>query len=110
MLCVFSQEEQFFQKDIIELMEQMAMEASFALASLQREAERRYQATILADQNRILNLVASGADLAVIFNTLAQFLESLSGGGFCSMVALDQTDRTSLWASHLRCPTGSAAP
>ncbi|MDP8986255.1 MAG: EAL domain-containing protein [Pseudomonadota bacterium] len=90
-LCVFSEEEQFFQKDIIDLMEQMAMEASFALASLQREAERRYQATILADQNRILNLVASGADLAMIFTTLAQFLEAQSGGGFCSLVALDQT-------------------
>lgn len=89
-LCVFSQEAQFFQKDIIDLMEQMAMEASFALASLQREADRRYQAAILADQNRILNLVASGADLGVIFNTLAQFVEAQSDGGFCSMVALDQ--------------------
>jgi hypothetical protein len=89
-LSVFSQEEQFFQKDIIELMEQLAMEASFALESLQREAERRYQATILADQNRILNLVASGADLTVIFTTLAQFVEAQSDGGFCSIVALDQ--------------------
>jgi diguanylate cyclase (GGDEF)-like protein len=90
-LCVFSQEEQFFQQDIIELMEQLAMEASFALESLQREAERRYQATILADQNRILNLVASGADLTVIFTTLAQFVETQSEGGYCSLVALDPT-------------------
>jgi diguanylate cyclase (GGDEF)-like protein len=89
-LSVFSQEQQFFQKDIIDLMEQLAMEASFALESLQREAERRYQATILADQNRILNLVASGADLTVIFTTLAQFVEAQSDGGFCSIVALDQ--------------------
>ena len=89
-LCVFSQEEQFFQKDIIDLMEQLAMEASFALESLQREADRRYQATILADQNRILNLVASGADLTAIFTTLAQFVEAQSDGGFCSFVALDQ--------------------
>jgi diguanylate cyclase (GGDEF)-like protein len=89
-LCVFSQEEQFFQKDIIDLMEQLAMEASFALESLQREADRRYQATILADQNRILNQVASGADLTVIFTTLAQFVEAQSDGGFCSLVALDQ--------------------
>jgi diguanylate cyclase (GGDEF)-like protein len=89
-LCVFSQEEQFFQRDIIDLMEQLAMEASFALESLQREADRRYQATILADQNRILNLVASGADLTAIFTTLAQFVEAQSDGGFCSFVALDQ--------------------
>jgi diguanylate cyclase (GGDEF)-like protein len=89
-LSVFSQEAQFFQKDIIDLMEQLAMEASFALEILQREAERRYQATILADQNRILNLVASGADLPVIFTTLAQFVEAQSGGGFCALVALDQ--------------------
>jgi diguanylate cyclase (GGDEF)-like protein len=89
-LCVFSQEEQFFQKDIVDLMEQLAMEASFALESLQREADRRYQATILADQNRILNLVASGAELTVIFTTLAQFVEAQSDGGFCSFVALDQ--------------------
>jgi diguanylate cyclase (GGDEF)-like protein len=88
-LCVFSQEEQFFQKDIIDLMEQLTMEASFALESLQREADRRYQAAILADQNRILNLVASGADLTVILSTLAQFVETQSVGGLCSLVALD---------------------
>jgi diguanylate cyclase (GGDEF)-like protein len=89
-LCVFSQEEQFFQKDIVDLMKQLAMEASFALESLQREADRRYQATLLADQNRILNLVASGAELTVIFTTLARFVEAQSDGGFCSFVALDQ--------------------
>jgi diguanylate cyclase (GGDEF)-like protein len=91
-LCVFSREKQFFQNDIIDLMEQLAMEASFALESLQREADRRYQAAILADQNRILNLVASGADLPVILTTLAQFVESQSDGGFCSLVALDQQE------------------
>ena len=91
-LCVFSKEEQFFEKDIIDLMKQLAMEASFALESLQREADRRYQAAILADQNRILNLVASGADLKVIFTTLAQFVETQSDGGLCSLVALDQTE------------------
>jgi diguanylate cyclase (GGDEF)-like protein len=89
-LCVFSEEEQFFRKDIIDLMQQLAMEASFALESLQREADRRYQAAILADQNRILNMVASGADLTVIFSTLAQFVETQSDGGFCSILALDQ--------------------
>ena len=89
-LCVFSQEEHFFQKDIIDLMEQLAMEASFALESLQREADRRYQAMILADQNRILNLVASGADLRVIFTTLAQFMEAQSDGGLCTLAALEQ--------------------
>jgi diguanylate cyclase (GGDEF)-like protein len=88
-LCVFSREAQFFQRDIIDLMDQLAMEASFALESLQHEADRRYQATILADQNRILNLVASGADLKMIFTTLAHFVESQSDGGFCSIVALD---------------------
>lgn len=89
-LSVFSEEDQFFQKDIVDLVEQLAMEASFALESLQREADRRYQAVILADQNRILNLVASGADLSVIFTTLAQFVESQADGGVCSLVALDQ--------------------
>jgi diguanylate cyclase (GGDEF)-like protein len=99
-LCVFSEEEHFFQEDIIGLMEQLAMEASFALQSLQREAERRYQATILADQNRILNLVASGADLPVVFTTLAQFVEAQSDGGLCAVVALDQRgSRYSLGAS-----------
>jgi diguanylate cyclase (GGDEF)-like protein len=88
-LCVFSQEAQFFQRDIVDLIDQLAMEASFALESLQREADRRYQAAILADQNRILNLVASGADLKVIITTLAQFVETQSDGDFCSIVALD---------------------
>jgi GAF domain-containing protein len=88
-LCVFSKEEQYFQRDIVELMEQLAMEASFALESLHREAERRHQATILADQNRILSLIASGADLKVIFTTLAQFIEAQSNGGLCSLVALE---------------------
>lgn len=91
-LCVFSMEEHFCQKDIIDLMEQLAMEASFALESLQREADRRYQAAILADQNRILNLIASGADLKAIFITLAQFVEAQTDGGLCSLVALDQKE------------------
>jgi len=88
-LCVFSQEKQFFQKDIVELLEQLAMEASFALESLHREAERRRQAAIVADQNRILSLIASGADLKVIFDTLTQFIEARSDGGLCSLIALD---------------------
>jgi diguanylate cyclase (GGDEF)-like protein len=89
LLCVFSQEADYFQKDIVELLEQLAMEASFALESLHREAERRHQATLLADQNRILSLIASGAALEVIFTTLAQFVEAQSDGGLCSLVALD---------------------
>jgi len=86
-LCVFSHEEQYFKKDIVELMEQLAMEASFALDSLHREAERRHQASVLADQNRILNLIASGAELKVILTTLAEFVEVQSEGGLCSLVA-----------------------
>ncbi len=86
-LWVFSQEERYFQNDIVELLEQLAMEASFALDGLQREAERRHQAAVLADQNRILNLIASGAELKVILTTLAQFVEQQSGGGACSLVA-----------------------
>ncbi len=86
-LCVFSREEQYFKKDIVELMEQLAMEASFALDSLHREAERRRQASVLADQNRILNLIASGAELKVILTTLAEFVETHSEGGLCSLIA-----------------------
>jgi len=52
-LSVFSEVPHFFQADIVDLMEQLAKEASFALENLQREDERRYQAAILADQNRI---------------------------------------------------------
>jgi diguanylate cyclase (GGDEF)-like protein len=105
-LSVFSQVGQFFQQDIIELMEQLAMEASFALESLQREAERRYQATILADQNRILSLVASGADLTVIFTTLAQFVETQTVGGYCSLVALDPTESHNSLGVAPSLPTG----
>ena len=86
-LCVFSQEDQYFKEDIVELMEQLAMEASFALDSLHREAERRHQASVLADQNRILNLIASGAELKAILTTLAEFVEVQSEGGLCSLVA-----------------------
>ena len=99
-LCVFSQERQFFRMDIIELMEQLAMEASFALESLQREAERRYQSDILADQNRILSLIASGAGLSTILSTLARFVEAQSGGQLCSFVALEP--------SAARCTLGIA--
>ena len=88
-LCVFSQEAQYFRKDIIELLEQLAMEASFALDSLHREADRRHQAAVMADQNRILNLIASGAELQVILTTLAEFVEAQSGGGLCSLAAQD---------------------
>jgi diguanylate cyclase (GGDEF)-like protein len=87
-LCVFSEEKQFFRQDIVELMEQLAMEASFALASLQREAERRHQSAMLADQNRLLSLIASGEDLPTIFTSLALFAEARSGR-VCSVVALD---------------------
>jgi diguanylate cyclase (GGDEF)-like protein len=86
-LCVFSQEKQYFKKDIVELMEQLAMEASFALDGLHREAERRRQASVLADQNRVLNLIASGAELKAILTTLAEFIEVQSEGGLCSLVA-----------------------
>jgi len=86
-LCVFSHEEQYFKKDIVELMEQLAMEASFALDSLHREAERRHQASVLAHQNRILNLIASGAELKTILTVLAEFVEAQSEGGLCSLVA-----------------------
>jgi diguanylate cyclase (GGDEF)-like protein len=86
-LCVFSQEKQYFKKDIVELMEQLTMEASFALDSLHREAERRRQASVLADQNRVLNLIASGAELKAILTTLAEFIEVQSEGGLCSLVA-----------------------
>ena len=86
-LCVFSQEKQYFKKDIVELMEQLTMEASFALDSLHREAERRRQASVLADQNRVLNLIASGAELKSILSTLAEFIEVQSEGGLCSLAA-----------------------
>jgi diguanylate cyclase (GGDEF)-like protein len=86
-LCVFSQEKQYFKKDIVELMEQLAMEASFALDGLHREAERRRQASVLADQNRVLNLIASGAELKAILTTLAEFIEVQSEGGLCSLAA-----------------------
>jgi diguanylate cyclase (GGDEF)-like protein len=88
-LCVFSQERLFFRTDIVELMEQLAMEASFALESLHWEVERRYKSDILADQNRILSLIASGAGLSSIFSTLARFVEAQSGGQLCSLVALE---------------------
>jgi diguanylate cyclase (GGDEF)-like protein len=86
-LCVFSQEKQYFKKDIVELMEQLTMEASFALDGLHREAERRRQASVLADQNRVLNLIASGAELKAILTTLAEFIEVQSEGGLCSLAA-----------------------
>ncbi|HEX4151782.1 MAG TPA: EAL domain-containing protein [Steroidobacteraceae bacterium] len=86
-LCVFSREEHYFRKDIVELLEQLAMEASFALDSLYRDAERRQQASVMADQNRILNLIASGAELQVILKTLAEFVESQCDGTLCSLVA-----------------------
>jgi diguanylate cyclase (GGDEF)-like protein len=88
-LCVFSQEAHYFQKDILELLQQLAMEASFALDSLHREADRHRQAAVMADQNRILNLIASGAELKVILTTLAEFVEARSGGGLCSLTAQD---------------------
>jgi len=88
-LCVFSQERQFFRMDIVELMERLAMEASFALESLHWEAERRYKSDILADQNRILSQIASGAGLSSILSTLARFVEAQSGGQLCSLIALE---------------------
>lgn len=88
-LCVFSREARYFREDIIELLEQLAMEASFALDSLHREADRRHQAAVMTDQNRILNLIASGAELTVILTTLAEFVEARSGGVLCSVAAQD---------------------
>jgi diguanylate cyclase (GGDEF)-like protein len=88
-LCVFSRERQYFRKDIVELLEQLAMEASFALDSLHREADRRRQAAVMSDQNRILSLIASGPELKVVLTTLAQFVETQSGGLVCSLAAQD---------------------
>ncbi len=86
-LCVFSSESSFFQQDIVDLMAQLTQEASFALDTLHHEAERRRQATLLAEQNRILNLVAAGTDLQSILNALAAFVESQSDGTLCALVA-----------------------
>ncbi len=88
-LCVFSREAQYFRKDIVELLEQLAMEASFALDSLHREADRRRQAAVMSDQTRILSQIASGAELKVVLTTLAQFMETQSGGLACSLAAQD---------------------
>ena len=87
-LCVFSEEAQFFSDDIVQLLDRLAAEVSFALENLHHEAERRRQSTALADQNRILGLIASGAELEVIFATLAQFLETQSAGARCALIAL----------------------
>lgn len=84
-LSVFSREAGYFREDIVELLEQLAMEASFALDSLHAEAERRRQAAVLADQNRILSLIASGAELELILTTLAQFVETQSGEVICAL-------------------------
>ncbi len=86
-LCVFSSEPGFFQQDIVELMAQLTQEASFALDTLHHEAERRRQATLLAEQNRILNLIAAGTGLQDILNALAAFVESQSNGALCALVA-----------------------
>ncbi len=98
-LCVFSREEHFFGHDIVELMEQLAMEASFALDTLFRESERQRQAQILANQNRILNLIASGADLEFIFAALAEFVETQCRGVHCALAALDAVGNCSLVAA-----------
>jgi diguanylate cyclase (GGDEF)-like protein len=122
-LCVFSQEEHFFGHDIVELMEQLAMEASFALEGLYRESERHRQAQILANQNRILNLIASGADLEFIFAALAELVETQCSGVRCALAALDAGGNWSLVAAptlppgfgqalaaagHLECPAPGA--
>ena len=82
-LCVFSGEYDYFRKDMVDLLEQLAMEASFALDGLHREAERRRQAAVMADQNRILSLIASGAGLPAILTTVARFVEAQSDGRVC---------------------------
>ena len=89
-LWVFASEGGFFRTDFVELMEQLAGEASFALENLQHEQERQHQAALLADQNRILNLVASGAELPMVLKTIAQFVESQCAGSICTLVALDK--------------------
>lgn len=85
-LCVFSSEPGFFQQDIVELMAQLTQEASFALDTLHHEEERYRQATLLAEQNRILNLIAAGTELQVTLDALAAFVESQSGAS-CALVA-----------------------
>ncbi|MGD0492814.1 MAG: EAL domain-containing protein [Steroidobacteraceae bacterium] len=105
-LCVFSREQQYFRKDIVELLEQLAMEASFALDSLHREADRRQQAAVMADQNRILNLIATGAELKVILTTLAEFVETQSGGVLCSLAAQDAVGTDACWGLSPSMPPG----
>ncbi len=90
-LCVFSEEEEYFRADIVALIEQLANEVSFALEMIHRERDRRYQARHLADQNLILNLIASGAELKGVLTTISKFAESYSSGAICAMVTLDAT-------------------
>jgi diguanylate cyclase (GGDEF)-like protein/PAS domain S-box-containing protein len=89
-LAVFSTEPQFFDRDIIDLLRQIAGEVSFALDNIRRDEERQQRETLLADENRLLNLVATGADLNVVLKTLAKLLESQSGAAVCTVIVLDQ--------------------
>jgi diguanylate cyclase (GGDEF)-like protein/PAS domain S-box-containing protein len=89
-LSVFSVEPQFFDRDIIDLLRQIAGEVSFALDNLHREEERQLRETLLADQNRVLSMVASGAEISLILATVTQLLESQSAGAVCTLVMLDQ--------------------
>ena len=109
-LWVFAGEGGFFRADFVELMEQLAGEASFALENLQREEERRYRAALLADQNRILNLVASGAELPLVLKGIARFVESQCAGSTCTLVALDQSGKQYEPSVESSLPDGSTHP
>ena len=66
--------------------------------------ERKRAKTLLAGQNALLEMVASGARLEDTLDSLVRLIESQSGGAFCSVLLLDEDGR------HMRCASGPRLP
>lgn len=88
-LNLYAAEHDFFDSELVSLLEEMTRDISFAIANYERESQRKRSEALQREQNRILNMVATGVALPEILTEIARFVENQSNDGICSILQLN---------------------
>jgi signal transduction histidine kinase/CheY-like chemotaxis protein len=74
------------------------------LAAIRDITERKREQALLAGQNRVLELIATGVHLPEVLDSLARFIESQSEEAFCCIMLPEQNGK------NLRCVAAPSLP
>ncbi len=82
----------YFSEEVIDLLSEMAVDISFALANYQREEARKRAESLLSAQQKVLEMIAAGAPLVNVLERLCQTINSLleESKGTSSILLLDK--------------------